>query len=56
MPAAYEKWTQVEDTELLSRYAAGTPLSQLATHLQRQLAAIRSRLAKLLPESDPEIP
>src|SRR5262249_40391123 len=28
-PRAYEKWTQEEDTELLSLYAAGTPLSQL---------------------------
>jgi hypothetical protein len=52
---AYEKWTQAEDTDLLSLYAAGTPLSQLATHFQRQPSAIRSRLAKLSPESDPDI-
>ena len=49
---AYEKWTQDEDAELLSLYAAGTPLSQLATHFRRQPSAIRSRLAKLSPESD----
>ena len=52
---AYEKWTQAEDSDLLSLYAAGTPLAQLATHFRRQASAVRSRLAKLLPESDPKI-
>ncbi len=47
---AYEKWTQAEDTDLLSLHAAGTPLSELAAQFQRQPSAIRSRLAKLLPE------
>jgi ribonuclease D len=51
-PSAYEKWTQEDDTELLSLHAAGTSLSQLATHFQRQPSAIRSRLARLLPESN----
>jgi ATP-dependent DNA helicase RecQ len=51
-PRAYERWTQEEDTELLSLYAAGTPLSQLAAHFRRQPSAIRSRLAKLSPELD----
>jgi ATP-dependent DNA helicase RecQ len=51
---AYEKWTQAEDADLLSLHAAGTPLSQLATHFRRQPSAIRSRLAKLSPESDGE--
>jgi ribonuclease D len=51
---AYEKWTQAEDTDLLSLHAAGTPLSELATHFQRQPSAISARLAKLSPESDPE--
>jgi ribonuclease D len=53
-PRAYEKWTQEEDTDLLSLHAAGTPLSQLATHFQRQPSAVRSRLAKLSPDSDLE--
>ena len=51
---AYEKWTQAEDTDLLSLHAAGTPLSELATHFRRQPSAISARLAKLSPESDPE--
>jgi len=51
---AYEKWTEAEDTDLLSLHAAGTPLSELVTHFQRQPSAIQSRLAKLSPESDPE--
>jgi ATP-dependent DNA helicase RecQ len=51
---AYEKWTQEEDTDLLSMHAAGTPISQLATHFQRQPSAVRSRLAKLSPGSDLE--
>jgi ATP-dependent DNA helicase RecQ len=51
---AYEKWTQADDADLLSLHAAGTPLSELATHFRRQPSAIRSRLAKLSPESDPE--
>jgi ribonuclease D len=53
---AYEKWTEAEDADLLSQYAAGTPLAQLATHFRRQPSAIQARLAKLLPESDPKIP
>lgn len=51
-PRAYEKWTEEEDAELLSLHGAGTPLSKLATHFRRQPSAIRSRLAKLSPESD----
>jgi ribonuclease D len=51
---AYEKWTQEEDADLLSLYAAGTPLSQLSAHFERQPSAIRSRLAKLSPGSDLE--
>jgi ATP-dependent DNA helicase RecQ len=53
-PRAYEKWTQEEDAELLSLHAAGMPLSELATRFRRQPSAIRSRLAKLSPESDQE--
>jgi ATP-dependent DNA helicase RecQ len=53
-PRAYEKWTQEDDAELLSLHAAGTPVSELATHFRRQPSAIRSRLAKLSPESDRE--
>ena len=52
---AYEKWTQTEDADLLSLYAAGTPLGRLATHFRRQPSAVRSRLAKLLQESEPKI-
>jgi ATP-dependent DNA helicase RecQ len=52
--SAYEKWTPAEDTDLLSLHAAGTPLSELATHFRRQPSAISARLAKLSPESDPE--
>jgi hypothetical protein len=51
---AYEKWTEADDADLLSLHSAGTPLSQLATHFQRQPSAISARLAKLSPESDPE--
>jgi ATP-dependent DNA helicase RecQ len=54
-PRAYERWTEEEDADLLSLYSAGTPLPQLATRFQRQPSAIRSRLAKLSPESDLEI-
>jgi ATP-dependent DNA helicase RecQ len=53
-PRAYEKWTPDEDEELLSLHAAGTPLSRLVTHFQRQPSAVRSRLAKLAPGSEPE--
>jgi ribonuclease D len=53
-PRAYEKWTQEEDAELLSLHGAGTALSKLAAHFRRQPSAIRSRLAKLAPESDSE--
>ena len=53
-PHAYEKWTQADDAALLSLHAAGTPLSELATYFRRQPSAIRSRLAKLSPESDRE--
>ncbi|MBV9982728.1 DNA helicase RecQ [Bradyrhizobium sp.] len=52
---AYEKWTEADDTDLLSLHAAGTPLAQLAAHFQRQPSAISARLAKLSPESDGEI-
>jgi ATP-dependent DNA helicase RecQ len=51
-PRAYERWTQEEDAELLSLHAAGAPFSQLVAHFQRQPSAVRSRLAKLSPESD----
>jgi len=51
---AYEKWTQADDTDLLSLHAAGTPLAELAAHFRRQPSAITARLAKLSPESDPE--
>src|SRR5262249_4616018 len=54
-PRAYEKWTEQEDAELLSLHTAGAPLPQLAMRFQRQPSAIRSRLAKLAPESDGEI-
>ena len=47
---AYERWTKEEDADLLSRAAAGTPLSELAAHFRRRPSAIRSRLAKLSPE------
>jgi hypothetical protein len=49
---AYKKWTQADDADLLSLHAAGTTLSELATHFRRQPSAIRSRLAKLSPESE----
>lgn len=51
---AYEKWTPEEDEELLSLHAAATPLSRLAIHFQRQSSAVRSRLAKLSPGSEPK--
>jgi ATP-dependent DNA helicase RecQ len=54
-PRAYEKWTPEQDTDLVSLAAAGTPLAELATHFGRQPSAIRSRLAKLSPQSDLEI-
>ena len=53
-PRAYEKWTPEEDEELLSLHAAATPLSRLVTHFQRQPSAVRSRLAKLSPGSEPK--
>ena len=52
-PRAYEKWTPEEDEELLSLHAAATPLSGLVAHFQRQPSAVRSRLAKLSPGSEP---
>jgi ATP-dependent DNA helicase RecQ len=58
-PRAYEKWTPEEDADLLSLYAAGTQLTGLVAHFQRQPSAIRSRLERLSPGSDlgmPQLP
>jgi len=44
---AYKKWTSEEDQSLCSRFNQGTDIDALATLLQRQPSAIRSRLSKL---------
>jgi ATP-dependent DNA helicase RecQ len=51
-PRAYEKWSQEEVTELQSLYEQGASVSELSARFQRQPSAIRSRLAKLFPETD----
>jgi len=53
-PRAYEKWSEEEDAELLALNGQGTPIADLAEHFRRQHSAIRSRLAKLLPDEGKE--
>ena len=53
---AYERWTSEEDRLLKDRYVAGDSISSLASLLQRQSGAIKSRLRKLALFSIPEAP
>jgi hypothetical protein len=46
-PRAYEKWDEGEDAQLAELYHSGKQPSEIATILQRQPSAIRSRLARL---------
>jgi hypothetical protein len=46
-PRAYQKWTDVEDSELSNSYQDGLSTFQLAERHQRKQGAIRSRLRKL---------
>lgn len=49
-PRAYDKWSEEEDARLTQLHRAGEAPAQIASLLQRQLSAIRSRLRKLFPE------
>ena len=44
---AYEKWSAEEDEQLSELYRSGKSVREIATTLNRQEGAIRSRLAKL---------
>lgn len=46
-PRAYEKWSAEEDSELSKLFRNGKSVKEIATVLNRQDGAIRSRLAKL---------
>jgi DNA-binding NarL/FixJ family response regulator len=45
-PRAYEKWTDEEDEQLEQLVRSGCPVDDIATQLQRQPSAIRSRMRK----------
>lgn len=46
-PRAYEKWSTEEDSELSKLFRSGKSVKEIATVLNRQDGAIRSRLAKM---------
>ena len=46
-PRAYEKWSAEEDSELSKLFRNGKSVKEIATALNRQEGAIRSRMAKL---------
>lgn len=46
-PRAYGKWSDAEDAQLTDLFRSDKTPNQIATILQRQPSAIRSRLAKL---------
>lgn len=46
-PRAYEKWSDAEDAHLMELFQSGMNVKQIASNLQRQSSAIRSRLNKL---------
>ncbi len=49
---AYRSWSKEEDAEVLERYHAGAPVSDIANVFGRKPGAIRSRLKKLLETED----
>ena len=46
-PAAYKKWTEDEEKELLNAFSGGMAIKSIAKSLGRQTGGIRSRLKKL---------
>ncbi|MBI4498782.1 MAG: Myb-like DNA-binding domain-containing protein [Chloroflexi bacterium] len=44
---AYEKWTNEEESQLIQCVQQGKSVGEIASHLQRQPSAIRSRMVKL---------
>jgi ATP-dependent DNA helicase RecQ len=46
-PRAYERWTNEEDEQLISRQSAGETVADLADRLGRQPSAVQSRLERL---------
>jgi hypothetical protein len=46
-PKAYTKWTEEEESLLITEHAKGKSIDELAERFQRQPSAIRSRLGKL---------
>ena len=46
-PRAYERWTDMEDTELTGMCQKGSTVAEIADHLGRQPSAIRARITKL---------
>lgn len=46
-PRAYAPWSPLEDDQLKEFHTSGKAASEIATQLQRQPSAIRSRLSKL---------
>lgn len=46
-PRAYEKWSNEEDAKLAQLFQSGKSIKEIATQLQRQPSAIRSRILKL---------
>lgn len=45
-PRAYEQWSEEDETLLAEMFLIGRPVDEIATALQRQPGAIRSRLRK----------
>jgi DNA-binding NarL/FixJ family response regulator len=45
-PRAYEKWTEEEDAKLAQFVQSGYSVDEIASQLQRQPGAIRSRMLK----------
>ena len=46
-PRAYEKWTMEEDTSLVELVCADLGVDEIASRMQRQPSAVRSRLQKM---------
>jgi hypothetical protein len=46
-PKAYERWTDAEDAALAAMHREHKTIGEMAARFQRELSAIRSRLAKL---------
>ena len=46
-PRAYERWSSIEEQKLISFYKSGLSIAHIASTLERQPSAIRSRLKRI---------